>query len=694
MTDIAWISDPLPADRADALNRLGGKGTGLAEMAQLLDLPVPAAFVITTDACRAYLIDGWPDGLKDRVRAAMDELGRHSGRGFGATSAPLLVSVRSGAPISMPGMMDTILNVGTNEVVAAALAAETGNADFAADTLARFREQYETTVGVSPPDDPYAQLMGAIDAVFRSWNSDRARLFRETEGIPGDLGTAVVVQAMVFGNLDDQSGTGVLFTRNPSSGANIAYGDYLARAQGEDVVSGRREVCDIADLAVDMPAVHAQLVSIGQRLERHYADMCDIEFTVASSELFILQTRVGRRSPEATVRIAVDMAQDADFPLTKEQAVGRVDHATLDGIAALAAVKEGAVPVATGIAASPGVALGALSTDPDEAAELARAGTAVVLARAETSPADIHGMVGAAGLVTSRGGAVSHAAVVARSWGVPAVTGATTLQISAAGVEIDGRLIPIGTPITVDGTTGRIFEGDQVADHEHDVPELDLLRQWALEAGIDLGSTSVQVPARQPQHRDIGRLEVFRALALKGMGGADAIAHSLQTDQAAVDAIIEEAGDLITSNALGLMLTSEARAWLDGALAAERATVDAAPFDHMYAGFLVFNRDFKILVTEWQTGTQDDAARAATIAALRALNDAFAPMVTESVGLAPRLAPYAARFEQALEAFAGGDVSMLASPLKDSYHTVWFEYHEELIHLGGRNRAEEEAAGH
>lgn len=694
MTDIVWITDPLPADRAAALDLLGGKGTGLAEMAQRLGLPVPPAFVVTTEACRAFLADGWPDGLEAHVRDAVDELGRRSGRRFAATAAPLLVSVRSGAPVSMPGMMDTILNVGVNAEVADALATESGNIDFATDTLRRFREQYEATVGVPPPDDPYDQLMGAIDAVFRSWNADRARLFREAEGIADDLGTAVVVQAMVFGNLDEHSGTGVLFTRDPSSGVDCAYGDYLARAQGEDVVSGTREVRSIAALAVDMPSVHRELLAIGQRLEQHYADMCDIEFTVASGELFILQTRVGRRSPEAAVRIAVDMAQDDTFPLTKEEAVGRIDAATLGAIAALGAVKEDARPLASGIAASPGVAVGVLSTDPDEAAELARAGTAVVLARAATSPADIHGMIGAAGLVTSLGGAVSHAAVVARSWGIPAVTGAAALHVSPHGVEVDGRLIATGTVITVDGTDGRIFEGDQVADGEHDLPELDLLRQWALDAGVDVGRPSVGRAAPETEYRAIGRFDVFRALALKGMGGPDVVAHALQADRTAVDAIVEEAGDLLTSNALGLMLGPEARQWLDAAMAEERAAVDAGPFDDMYVRFLEFNRDFKVLVTDWQTGPQDAAALAATTASLDALDAAFAPLVAESVAAVPRLAPYAPRFEQARLAFAAGDVSMLASPLKDSYHTVWFEYHEELIHLGGRNRADEEAAGH
>jgi len=694
VTDLVWITDPLGDDREATVDRLGGKGTGLAEMVQLLGLPVPPAFVVTTDACRAHLDGGWPDGLTDRVRAALGELSRRTGRGFGDPVRPLLVSVRSGAPVSMPGMMDTILNVGINADVETGLAAASGSAEFAADTHRRFREMYEATVGTAAPSDPHEQVLGAIDAVFRSWNSDRARLFRDAEGIDDDLGTAVVVQAMVFGNLDDRSGTGVLFTRNPVSGVDEPYGDYLARAQGEDVVGGTHEVHGLDALRNSMPAVHDELLTIGRRLEQHYGDMCDIEFTVAAGELFILQTRVGRRSPEAEVRIAAQMADDPDFPLTREDAVRRVSRATLDGIAALGAVRDGVDPVAAGIAASPGVGVGVLSTDPDEAADLARAGTAVVLVRAETSPADVHGMVGAAGLVTSLGGSVSHAAVVARSWGIPAVTGAGVIDVAEDGIRVDGRFVARGALVTVDGTGGRVFEGDQLADHDHQVAELDRLRQWALEAGIDLGDTGAVEAIAHAEHRDIGRLDVLRALALKGMGGIDAIAHSLQTDEAAVEAVLAEVGELVTSNALGLMLTPEARTWLDGALADERSAVDQAPFNDMYERFLVFNRDFKVLVTEWQTGPQDTAALATTTAALQALHDAFAPMVDESIAHAPRLCPYGPRFEQALAAFAAGDVSMLASPLKDSYHTVWFEYHEELIHLGGRNRADEEAAGH
>ncbi|MEM7141411.1 MAG: pyruvate, phosphate dikinase [Actinomycetota bacterium] len=686
---IAWITDPLGDDRSAALGRLGGKAVGLAEMVQLLDLPVPPAFVITTDVCRSYLSTGWPEGLDDRIAHALDELGRTTGRSFAGVEKPLLVSVRSGAPVSMPGMMDTVLNVGINEEIATALSSESGSEAFGSDTLDRFRTQYEATVGSVPPADPYLQVRGAVEAVLRSWNSERAITFREAEGIDGNLGTAVVVQAMVFGNLNDQSGTGVLFTRDPASGVDVPYGDYLVRAQGEDVVSGAHDVGGLTEFAAAMPELHAKLIRIGRRLEHHYRDMCDIEFTVDSGELYILQTRIGRRSPEAAVRMAVQMAQDPEFPLTRGEAAQRVDRKTRDKVAEMASVNDGVPPIATGIAASPGVGRGVLSTDPDEAAELARADKPVVLARAETSPADVHGMVGAAGLVTALGGAASHAAVVARSWGIPAVTGVRAMEVTPHGIVVEGRRLPTGTVVTIDGTTGRLFEGNLIGAHGRDVPELRDISQWAAETIAERSGTPWEPESNA---RDIGRLDVFRTVALKGNAGSEVIADSLRTDRAKVDAILEQVGDLVTSNVLGVALTSEARAWLAAALSEERAGIDRAGFNQLYERFLAVNTDFKLLVTEWQTGDQDDAAFTATSGALRALDSAVAPMLAESIRLVPRLGHFAPRFGAAMEAFANGDVSMLASPLKDSYHTVWFEYHEELIHLGGRDRAEEEAA--
>ncbi len=729
-SDIAWIDEPLEAERADTLDRLGGKGTALAEMAQHLDLPVPPAFVITTAACRSYMNHGWPDGLEARITTAMDELGRRVDRRFGDPERPVLVAIRSGAPVSMPGMMDTVLNVGINPDVRDALARETSRPEFAAQTWLRFCRMYAETVlemdrdvvdgavgdptdetgyneaadrlrlAAEPeggiPLDPQAQVRGAVEAVFRSWNSARALLFREAEGIDDHLGTAVVVQAMVFGNLDEHSGTGVVFTRDPGNGADEPYGDYLARAQGEDVVAGTHEVHGLDALHQDLPEVYEELLAVCHRLEHHYRDMCDIEFTVAAGRLYILQTRVGRRSPEATVRIAAQMAADPDFPLTKAEAVERIDHETLEGISTLATVAEGAVPFASGIAASPGVGFGVLSTDPDEAADVAAAGTHVVLARAETSPSDVHGMVGAAGLITSLGGSVSHAAVVARSWGIPAVTGAREIEVEHRGIRVGDRFIESGTLVTVDGTGGRVFVGDQLADHDHDVPELDQLRQWAVELGLELGEHLGSEEEPEAAHRDIGRFEVMRALQLKGIGSIDALAHALDTDLAAVEAIVEDLGEFVLSTPRGMAVAPPGREWVEAELASERSSVDDEVIAAAYDRFLPLNRGFKELVTHWQTSPQAEADLARVTGALQELHGSFRPIVSETIDIVARLAPYLPRFEHSLEAVAGGDVSVIASPLKDSYHTVWFEYHEELIHLIGRTRLEEEQdeAGH
>ena len=347
--NVLAFDDPLPQG-ADAAAILGGKGAGLREMAVDMGLPVPPGFVITTDVCRAYRESGWPPGLNDEIETHLGRLAEKTGRAFGDPAAPLLVSVRSGAPVSMPGMMDTLLNVGMTPAIRDRLAEETGNPDFAADAWLRFNKMYaeivlgvsrvelaevaasdESTAGKLPaaerviqraaeagagiPQTPIDQLRGAVEAVFRSWDSDRARVFREREGVSSDLGTAVTVQSMVFGNIDDHSGTGVAFTRDPATGDSNPTGDYLVRAQGEDVVAGSHSVSSLDALKTQLPSVHAELLSTLDGLERHYRDMCDVEFTVSAGTLYILQTRIGRRSPQAAARIAVDMANDPDFPL-------------------------------------------------------------------------------------------------------------------------------------------------------------------------------------------------------------------------------------------------------------------------------------------------------------------------------------------------------------------------------------------
>ena len=290
---------------------VGSKAANLGVMARELDLPVPPGFAISTEACRAYLAGGWPEDLDDEIREGMAAIETAIGRRFGDAADPLLVSVRSGAPVSMPGMMDTILNLG--------LTPETTGA-FAAACRARLEAMFRETVGADVPDDPWAQLRQAVEAVFRSWNGDRARAYRSKEGIPDDLGTGVVVQAMVFGNRGPDSGTGVLFTRNPATGERALYGDVMFDAQGEDVVAGTHATEPISVLDERMPAVAGELRAHADRLERHYADMCDIEFTIEDGRLWLLQVRVGKRSPQAALRIAVDMAEDGSFPLSR---VGR-----------------------------------------------------------------------------------------------------------------------------------------------------------------------------------------------------------------------------------------------------------------------------------------------------------------------------------------------------------------------------------
>src|SRR5579864_6297240 len=312
----------LPREQLPTL--IGGKAASLAVMAGDLGLPVPPGFVISTEACRSYLSAGWPEGLDTELRAHMRRAEQLAARRFGGAADPLLVSVRSGAPVSMPGMMDTILNLGLNEETSAGLARATGNAALAQDCAARLGSMFAAVVGGEPPGDPWEQLRAAIEAVFRSWNSERARAYRTVEGISDELGTAVTVQAMVFGNSGPDSATGVLFTRNPATGERELFGDVLFDAQGEDVVSGDHATLPVAVLRGRMPEVARELGQYADILERHYADMCDIEFTIERGRLWLLQVRAGKRSPLAALRMAVEMAEDPGFPLSREQAVRRV----------------------------------------------------------------------------------------------------------------------------------------------------------------------------------------------------------------------------------------------------------------------------------------------------------------------------------------------------------------------------------
>src|SRR3954451_10776872 len=473
-----------PADGGRDL--LGGKGIGLAEMTQL-GIPVPAGFTITTDACRAYMASGGEvEGLGEEVAEHVERLEERAGKRFGDPEDPLLVSVRSGAAVSMPGMMDTILNVGLNDESVEGLARSTGNEEFARDcyrrliqmfgetvddiphesfsiddSVERAREIYERDTGQGFPQDAREQLRRAITAVFDAWNSSRAQVYRHMYGIPDDLGTAVNVVQMVFGNKGEDSATGVCFTRDPSTGEQGVYGEYLVNAQGEDVVAGTRTPQPLAELRKRMPEAYDQLLETMTALERHYRDMQDIEFTVEQGHLYLLQTRTAKRTAAAAIKCAVDMT--AEGLIDREEAVARIDPAQLDQLLhpRLDPAAEFEV-AARGLNASPGAACGRIVLDADTAAERGKAGESVILVRWETTPDDIHGLIQAKGVLTAHGGMTSHAAVVARGMGKPCVAGCEGLTIDAdtKTVRIGSHELHEGDVITIDGGTGRVIVGE------------------------------------------------------------------------------------------------------------------------------------------------------------------------------------------------------------------------------------------
>jgi pyruvate,orthophosphate dikinase len=509
---------------------LGGKGAGLAEMTKA-KLPVPPGFTITTEACTAYYASDrqFPDGLWEQVLEALREVERELGRTFGDPKNPLLVSVRSGARFSMPGMMDTILNLGLNDETAAGFAAQTGNPRFVYDSYRRFiqmfgkvvlevdADHYEHAIeelkkrrgvtldteltaddlkelveefkaitrresGRDFPTDAYEQLRMAIEAVFRSWNNRRAIDYRNINKIPHDLGTAVNVQAMVFGNMGDDSATGVAFTRNPSTGEPGLFGEYLVNAQGEDVVAGIRTPKPINEMKNDpnLPGVYDQFLAVAQQLERHYKDMQDLEFTVQQGRLFMLQTRTGKRTGPAAVRIAVDMANEG--LIDRATAVQRVEPAQLDQLLHPMIDPAAKLDVlATGLPASPGAAVGKVVFDADEAQQLGQAGEKVILVRIETSPEDFHGMVEAQAILTARGGMTSHAAVVARGMGKPCVAGCGALAIDYRQQQfsVGSTVVRKGDWITVDGGTGRVILGQVPLVEPELSGHMGTLMQWA-----------------------------------------------------------------------------------------------------------------------------------------------------------------------------------------------------------------------
>ncbi len=564
-TDTKWVYS-FGADhnegRAEMRNLLGGKGANLAEMASI-GLPVPPGFTITTEVCTAYYENGraYPAELSAQVRAALGRVEQAVGLSFGNRKRPLLVSVRSGARVSMPGMMDTVLNLGLNDETVEGLAEASGDARFAWDSYRRFMQMYGSVVlgvdhhrfediiesakhargvvedtgltaedwrevaagykemvqqetGKPFPMDPEEQLWGAISAVFGSWENPRANTYRKLHDIPAEWGTAVNVQAMVFGNMGEDCATGVCFTRDPSTGENVFYGEYLVNAQGEDVVAGIRTPQPMAKVRAKsgetpmeeaMPAAYGELMQVRETLERHYKDMQDIEFTVQANKLYMLQTRNGKRTTAAALRIAVEMAESGLIDRT--EAVRRVSPASLDQLLhPTLDPKAPRVLLSKGLPASPGAAAGAVVFSADEAEMRAAKGEAVVLVRIETSPEDIHGMHAARGILTTRGGMTSHAAVVARGMGRPCVAGAGGISVDygAQTLSAGGRTIRAGEVITLDGASGEVFVGQVPMVEPQLSGEFATLMGWADEIRRMKVRTNAETPLDAETARRFG----------------------------------------------------------------------------------------------------------------------------------------------------------------------------------------------
>ncbi len=583
---------------------LGGKGAGLAEMTNL-GISVPPGFTIASTLCIAYLRGhSFPPRLRHEVDAALQRLEAATGKAFGGRDNPLLVSVRSGAAVSMPGMMETILNLGLNDATVEGLARLSGNPAFAWDSYRRFVQMYAAVVFDLPkrpfddlleaakhrtgaareidlplevlqavvrdfkhlaeqesgrpfPNDPTDQLWGAIAAVFESWNTKRAIDYRKLHDIPDSMGTAVNIVTMVYGNLGEDSGTGVAFTRDPSTGERRLYGEYLLNAQGEDVVSGIRTPRPVEDLRQAMPEAYAELDRMARTLERHFRDVQDMEFTIERGRLYMLQTRRGQRSGHAAVRCAVEMVEEG--LISEEEAVARIPpndlnqllHPTIDGAAELDLL-------ATGLPASPGAASGAVVFEADRAEELGRKGEAVILVRRETSPEDFHGMVLAKAILTARGGMTSHAAVVARGMGKPCVAGAQGITVDeAAGVlSADGRTLREGDWITVDGATGRVFAGRAALKPPELSGQFNRLMGWAdrmrtlrvrvnadtpadAHRGRDFGAEGIGLCRTEHMFFEGGRLGVMREMILAAdvAGRERALAKLLPMQRADFEAI-------------------------------------------------------------------------------------------------------------------------------------------------------------
>ena len=604
MSEKRYIYDLSEGD-ATMRNLLGGKGAGVAEMARV-GVPVPDAFTVITTACVETMNRGgeWPDGLAEEINAGLARLEERTGRKLGGSENPLLVSVRSGAVFSMPGMMDTILNLGVSDESVAAIAEESGNERFAWDCYRRFIQMYgevvegvpaytyedalaelkrkrgvELDTDLGPADlkelvatfkeisnehlggewtsDPVEQLHRAVNAVFRSWQNPRAEVYRRANNIPSDLGTAVNVMQMVFGNRGDDSATGVCFTRNPSTGAKELYGEFLVNAQGEDVVAGIRTPRPLAEMREVLPEAYDELIDTMHRMEAHYRDMQDMEFTVENGKLFLLQTRNGKRTAAAALKVASDLVDEG--VITKEEALLRIEPDQLDQLLHPAIdPSHGEKPIAKGLPASPGAAVGEVVFDADTAAERGGRGEAVVLVRYETTPDDIHGVIVAQGVLTAHGGMTSHAAVVARGMGKPCVAGASGIHIDAKSrtLTVGDRVIKEGEVITLDGSTGDVF-GQEITlipprineDFQRVVTWADEVRELGVRANADnfedaskareLGAEGIGLCRTEHMFMAADRLPAVRRMILAetNEARADALDEILPMQQADFEGI-------------------------------------------------------------------------------------------------------------------------------------------------------------
>ena len=604
MSEKRYIYDLSEGD-ATMRNLLGGKGAGVAEMARV-GVPVPDAFTVTTTACVETMDRGgeWPDGLADEINAGLARLEERTGRKLGGSENPLLISVRSGAVFSMPGMMDTILNLGISDESVVAIAEESGNERFAWDCYRRFIQMYgevvegvpayayedaltelkrkrgvELDTDLGPEDlkelvatfkeisnehlggewtsDPVEQLHRAVNAVFRSWQNPRAEVYRRANNIPSDLGTAVNIMQMVFGNRGDDSATGVCFTRNPSTGAKELYGEFLVNAQGEDVVAGIRTPRPLEEMREVLPEAYDELIETMRRMEDHYRDMQDMEFTIENGKLFLLQTRNGKRTAAAALKVASDLVDEG--VITKEEALLRIEPDQLDQLLHPAIdPSHGEKPIAKGLPASPGAAVGEVVFDADTAAERGGRGEAVVLVRYETTPDDIHGVIVAQGVLTAHGGMTSHAAVVARGMGKPCVAGASGIHIDTKDrtLTVGDRIITEGEVITLDGSTGDVF-GQEIKlipprineDFQRVVTWADEVRELGVRANADnfedaskareLGAEGIGLCRTEHMFMATDRLPAVRRMILAETheSRADALEEILPMQQADFEGI-------------------------------------------------------------------------------------------------------------------------------------------------------------